>query len=256
MTATRLPIRRLPDGRAALNLGCSDRIAAGWNNVDFSWLLRLGRHPLLCALLHRTGMLSDQRYKRVRKLDAEMVVWDLRKGIPYADGAFDVVYHSHLLEHIDREDASVFLRECGRVLAPSGILRIVVPDLERLARRYIHALDEIDAAGMRGVRTQALYDMIDQMIVRTPTYRRNQPMLVRLLEHVFIGDTARAGILHRWMYDRISLQELLESSGFAQVRIQAHSSSQVAGWNEFLLDVEVDGNSYKADSLYVEATRA
>lgn len=53
-----------------------------------------------------------------------------------------MVYHSHLLEHFSKTEALPFLRECYRVLKPGGIIRIAVPDLERIVRVYLQALEE------------------------------------------------------------------------------------------------------------------
>src|SRR5450631_4519732 len=114
----RFPVKRAPDGRALLNLGSSARVAPGWTNVDQSWLLRLARRPRLAWALHRVGIVSDLRYEKLRRLDPDVVCWNLKRGIPFPDGTFDVVYHSHVLEHLEREDAPDFLRECRRVLRP------------------------------------------------------------------------------------------------------------------------------------------
>ncbi len=57
----------------------------------------------------------------------------MRQGIPFPDRSFDVVYHSHVLEHLSKSEASKFLKECSRVLRPQGVLRVVVPDLEEIA---------------------------------------------------------------------------------------------------------------------------
>jgi SAM-dependent methyltransferase len=251
----RFPITRLSDGRAMVNLGSNARVAAGWNNVDFSWLLRLGKHPRLSALLHAGGLVSADRYARMQRLDGNIVVWDLRKGIPFPDGAFDVAYHSHLLEHIDREAAPAFLRECQRVLRPEGIIRVVVPDLELLARRYVEALDGPLDEGNRRLRAEAVEGMIDQMVLRTPRGRAQEPLVVRALERALIGDTARAGVLHRWMYDRVSLTDLLESCGFAGTRLLSPDTSGIAGWAGFGLDTQPDGRPWMPNSLYIEATR-
>ena len=102
-----------------LNLGCGSRFHPEWENVDF----------------YATG-------PNVR-------VHDLRERTPYADGTFDVVYHSHVLEHFPREAALLFLRECYRLLKPGGIIRVAVPDLERIARTYLEALEKA-AAGAPG----------------------------------------------------------------------------------------------------------
>jgi SAM-dependent methyltransferase len=45
--------------------------------------------------------------------------------LPYPDGAFDVVYCSHVLEHVDDDRRA--MREFRRVLAPSGVALFLVP---------------------------------------------------------------------------------------------------------------------------------
>jgi len=94
-----------------LNLGCGCRVHPDWTNVD-------------AVALHPTVQEHD-----------------LSQGIPFADNTFDVVYHSHFLEHLPREQAWLLMRECHRVLTPGGILRVAVPDLEGVARLYLQALE-------------------------------------------------------------------------------------------------------------------
>jgi hypothetical protein len=74
-------VKRLPDGRALLNLGSSARVSPDWNNLDFSWLIPLARHPRLSLLLNRAKFLSDVRYERTKTLDKTAIDWDLRRGI-------------------------------------------------------------------------------------------------------------------------------------------------------------------------------
>jgi predicted SAM-dependent methyltransferase len=95
-----------------LNLGCGSRFLASWSNVDF-----------------------------VARSD-NVIAHDLTKGIPFPNDRFDAIYHSHLLEHFTREAGKLFLRECFRVLRRGGVLRVVVPDLERIVRSYLVALEE------------------------------------------------------------------------------------------------------------------
>lgn len=45
-------------------------------------------------------------------------------------GPFEMVYCSHALEHFAPHDVRVVLREFKRVLAPNGVLLIVVPNLD------------------------------------------------------------------------------------------------------------------------------
>ena len=236
------------------DLGSSARWRPVGTNVDFSWLLRLGRHRWLCRLLHRIGLISDDRLARIESLDRDIVLWDLSRGIPFPAQTFDCVYHCHVLEHIDREGAPGFIRECYRVLKPGGIIRIVVPDLEQLTRNYLGVLDNWPERGTLADHSFATEEIFDQMVRRQPKIREQQNFLNRLIEGVLVGNTARSGTMHRWMYDRVSLAQLLSEAGFEEVQQHAPATSQVEGWSQFLLDTEPDGSAYKHSSVYVEAT--
>ena len=65
---------------------------------------------------------------------------DLRRLLPFADHSFDAVYHAHVLEHLDVQDAALFMKECVRVVNPGGVVRVVVPDLEAICRLYAEKL--------------------------------------------------------------------------------------------------------------------
>ena len=96
-----------------LNIGCGSRYLHGWENLDF------------------------------RPVSPEVKPWDLRRRLPYPDGSVDLVYSSHLLEHLSPEQAAALLKDALRVLKPGGVVRMVVPDLETLARGYLEALREV-----------------------------------------------------------------------------------------------------------------
>jgi SAM-dependent methyltransferase len=210
-------------------------------------------------VLRLFGLISDARWERLQKLDREAICWDLSRGLPFADSSFDVVYHSHVLEHIDREAAPAFLGECFRVLKPGGVVRIVVPDLELLLKAYGSAVGRLEAGDDEGAwmreHDRVLDDLFDQMVRRVPVGRRSQPPILRWLENWLVGDTARSGVQHRWMYDRFSLSRLLDRCGFEDMRVMAPTESGIDGWAEFHLDTEPDGAVYKPGSLYVEARR-
>jgi len=52
---------------------------------------------------------------------------DLDQGLPFDDGAFDVVHANQVIEHVRRTDT--FLRETRRVLAPGGLACISTNNL-------------------------------------------------------------------------------------------------------------------------------
>jgi predicted SAM-dependent methyltransferase len=55
----------------------------------------------------------------------------------FADGSFDVIYGSHVLEHVALKDAVTALKEWHRVLAPGGQALISVPNVEAIMRLFL-----------------------------------------------------------------------------------------------------------------------
>lgn len=100
-----------------LNLGCGSRFCkdSSWTNIDFS------------------------------SSSNKVISHNLLQGLPFPDGMFDAVYHSHLLEHFTKEDGGQFIKECFRVLKAEGVLRIAVPDLQEICRLYLDALEKIES---------------------------------------------------------------------------------------------------------------
>jgi len=96
----------------------------------------------------------------------DVIQHDLRTRLPLNDGSCAVVYHSHVLEHFPRAFALLFLQECYRVLAPGGVLRVVVPDLEAIARLYLGNLEGALAGDAQAaLRYEWLtLELMDQMV--------------------------------------------------------------------------------------------
>jgi SAM-dependent methyltransferase len=226
-------------GRVILNLGCGAKTSTLCVNIDWSMLLRLKRW--------RVGWLGGPARRRaIDALEGEIVVHDLRRGIPAADASVDAVYHSHLLEHIDRDAAPSFMAEIRRVLKPRGIQRIVVPDLELLARRYLEQFGEPR-------HDDRVAEMIEQIARREAYGTSIQPPLRRRIENVVLGDARRRGETHQWMYDRVSLARLLEDSGFVDINVVSYDRSGIPDWQLTQLDTLPNGSPYKPGSLYMEA---
>jgi predicted SAM-dependent methyltransferase len=72
-----------------------------------------------------------------------VIAHNLLSGIPYAENTFDLVYHSHVLEHFTKDDGIKLIQECYRVLKPGGVLRIAIPNLESIVREYISVIDKL-----------------------------------------------------------------------------------------------------------------
>lgn len=99
-------------GPRLLNVGCGSHFHPRWTNVDY------------------------------HAASSEVISCDIRRGLPFAGGSFQACYSSHVLEHLTPAEGTKLLREIYRVLAPGGIARIVVPDLELIVHDYLRALEK------------------------------------------------------------------------------------------------------------------
>ena len=89
-----------------LHLGCGDVDLPGFVNIDVS--------P--APHVHHV--------RRVERLPL------------FADGTVDLIYASHVLEHFPHESVVGVLSEWRRVLKPGGVLRLSVPDFDKLLAIY------------------------------------------------------------------------------------------------------------------------
>lgn len=64
--------------------------------------------------------------------------WDIYERVPLdlPDSSLQVIYCSHVIEHLFPEDVMFLFTECRRMLAPNGTLRLVCPDADLLVRAY------------------------------------------------------------------------------------------------------------------------
>lgn len=90
--------------------------------------------------------------------------FDLRRGLPASSGTIDACYSSHVLEHLLSEEAKFLVQDCFRVLKPGGILRLVVPDLEDIAREYLRCLDSADLEQENWDYQWMTLELLDQLV--------------------------------------------------------------------------------------------
>lgn len=189
---TRQFLAGLPERNLCVNLGCGHRPLAGWINVD-----------------------------RARGSQVQ-IVWDVAAGLPFRDSTCSAVFTEHVIEHLPRDNAFAFLKECFRVLEPGGVLRVSTPDAEKYLRSYCG-----DGEFLRHSDFQSAAE--------TPLDRINQMM--------------REYGQHLWTYDAQSLTLLLRKAGFDKVVRQEFGCSihpRMAG---------IDAAERAFESLYLEAVK-
>ena len=223
-------------------------------NIDWSPVLRLKGSPLGKRLAPL--VLSPARLQNFEAMTGDILVHDIRRGLPANDGTVDAVYHSHVLEHLDREIVPAFLAEVRRVLKRGGVHRVVVPDFETLCRSYLdHLTNYMVIGGSPDDHERYIAAIIEQMVRREASETSQQRPLRRKLENLALGDARKRGETHQWMYDRVTLPLVLERAGFRDVTVVDETNSAIVDWDSLDLDRGLDGGEYKPGSLYVEALR-
>ncbi len=162
-------------------------------------------------------------------IDADMLknisfTYDCRKKIPFKSASVEVIRCEHVVEHMDREyEAIPFLKECLRVLKPGGVVRIIVPDIEKfIAAYYKH----------------------DWSIVGIDDKFSEEWGEADLMTRTF-----RQGGEHKFGYDFVAMSHLLKRVGFSIINREEFGVSS----NPLLVN---DQKNHKPYSLYVEGIKA
>lgn len=100
---------------------------------------------------------------------AGVIQCDLSQGIPLPDSHCGVIYHAVVLEHFRLNDARRFLQDCLRVMTPGGIIRLGVPDLERICRLYLDRLQKALTGDRQAVHDYdwLMLELFDQIVRET-----------------------------------------------------------------------------------------
>ena len=227
-----MPVSRADSGRhRRLNIGCGQTPTPGWGNYDNSPTVLLAnclaRIPAVGPRLVKYLPLNSMQKAFAEFVLENRITWaNAVRRIPVADNSVEVVYSSHMLEHLDTGAAGRFLAEVHRVLEPGGLVRIAVPDL---AIQIGHYQEHRDAD--RFVRDTLLVPL-----------RRGR--LMTAMSNLLIG-----GRHHQWIYDGESLKQLLSNNGFTNADVYAAGQTSIS--NSGSLDLHERAH----ESVYVEALK-
>ena len=96
------------EGNIKINLGSGHWKFEDWVNVDID----RDSQPDVCA--------------------------NLAGGLPFASGVARLMHTEDFIDQLDIDQAAEFLRECHRILCPGGVLRVLTPDMQKLAHLYLN----------------------------------------------------------------------------------------------------------------------
>lgn len=177
-----------------VNVGCGSVFHPAWVNID------------------------------VNPIDPSVRRWDVRRGLPFRDGEADACYTSHVLEHLTSAAAGQLVAECHRVLRPGGIIRLVVPDLEAIARHYLQLLERVDSgeSGAEADYEWIMLELYDQTVRSSSggemiRYLSRPDIPNRSFVESRIGKEGQAGGQHLNMTDSQPFRNKMQSLGARRV---------------------------------------
>jgi len=208
-----------------VNVGCGQTPVNDWVNYDNSWSVRLAPWPKIVSVLQKAGFISSSQKSYIEFARKSGIKWaDATKRIPEKTSSVDVLYSSHMLEHIQPDDVEAFLSEARRILKPGAILRLAVPDVNYHVSNYLSHRDA------------------DLFIDALHLTKKKPESLAEKFRYLIVGDRH-----HQWMYDGASLCRLLEKNGFERPAIQKAGFTTIEDPGSLALDERVP------ESVFVEA---
>ncbi len=228
-----------------VNLGCGPVGKEDWVNIDWGILAFLHRYRLVEKILLSLKFFPHGYNVRWPK---NLRLHNCKKRLLFRDNSVDYIYTSHFLEHFKKFEAEKIIADCCRVLRNGGVIRIAVPDLETLAKKYLAKDTEYfkELYKLMNFGEDMNYITQDFLLADSfidnfyPSFYRKQPRGINKLLVSFIRP-------HYWMYDYASLEFLLKSCGLVKIQRKSFRDGRVPDLN--CLDV------FPEASLYIEAEK-
>jgi hypothetical protein len=187
-----------------VQFGCGMCAPNNWLNFDAGpafWLQ--SRLPFLTPVLTKRGFPNYPKNIRYG---------DVIKGLPVRSQSIQGVYCSHVLEHMSLHEFRAALHNVYSYLRPGGVFRLVLPDIEQLAKAYLN--DPDPEAAHRFMRDSWLGE-------------ENMARGLRSMPSALFG-RAR----HFWMWDYKAMAKELADAGFTDVRRAQFGDSQYPRFKE------------------------
>lgn len=186
-----------------IQYGCGTVAPDSWVNFDSSLTITLQRLPVVGGAF-RGGRFPNFP-KNIRRASVS-------KGLPVASGSADLVYCSHVLEHLTLEEFRAALRETHRMLKPGGTFRFVLPDLEQAIEDYNNG-DPVDRS----------MKFMKSTLLGKPKRGAGLEQFMRS----WLG-----GSEHLWMWDYPGMAQELAAVGFKNIRRAHYHDSTIEDFKE------------------------
>ncbi len=171
---------------------------------------------------------------KIREKSETSILGDA-SNIPLEDYSCGTIFNSHMFEHIPHVKLENILIEFNRVLVKDGILRILTPDLKKIAKAYVDKNDDFFKKAKledESIRTDLGYGGMFMNFVVSPG--QDTALFNRQLTE-FIS-----GYAHIYLYDFEMLEILLKRCGFYSIYQKEFCDSEYPDYKEPMHVVGLD----------------
>jgi len=175
-----------------INYGCGPSAPKEWTNYDVSPTLRIQKTPIIGTLI--------KSHLNIR-FPENVKYGNIIKGLPEKENSCSGAYCSHTLEHLTYVDCIKALKNTYKILKPGGVFRCVLPDLEAYTKQYILDLEKGNV------------NANSEFMKKSYLGLQNKPLGWKEKLSFSFGNSK-----HLWMWDHLSLTNLLREVGFIKIR--------------------------------------
>lgn len=172
----------------------------GWINYEHSPFLRMAKIPLVGPALNKFSRFD---------FSGDVRAGNIITGLPVESGSAAGVFCSHVIEHLTYHDSKIAFQNTYEYLAPDGIFRFVLPDLESRCKYYLDHHDSLPEP--------AKWLMKSTLMGRQDPRKTSFPSVLKKM----LSNSS-----HMWMWDEKSLRRVLSEIGFRDIRRAKYGDSE------------------------------
>ena len=172
--------------------GCGFSAPKNWINYDCSPTLFFEKIPVIGRLYTRKSKDKKLRFPK------NVIFGDIVKGLPYAENSIDLLYCSHVLEHLSYQDCLIALEHSYQYLKPGGTFRLVLPDLKEVIDAYSNDLSE---------------DAAHHFMRNSYLGCENRSKTIKSVLFSWLSNAH-----HLWLWDEKAMRKALVNAGFINVK--------------------------------------
>ena len=182
-----------------LYVGCGAHKLKGFIHADIS--------------VYKLSKIADPSEKKID------IICDITKKIPLPNNSMKLIFSRDTLEHLTWKELINHFIECNRILEDEGLIRMSLPNIDKMIERYQKKDEDLDYA----IKNSEVSTLI------SPIENHTDLFINRVLYHD-----------HFYLHNIDTMKRALEKCGFEDVRSVNPGETKIKELEKILYDAEFD----------------